>query len=162
MDYEELDSVLRTDSTYSVLQSQRLSILRALRVAMPRPYLLSMAVWSVGGCDDVLCPAFAGVYSVGMDLPVLQDSAVRDSIDTFNVMSYYTGLENNAAQQLRNTVAAVAARGVAPQRIFGGIMGEGQYTLATAQAYADALRAQGYNTFLWDVSTQTAPLLAVM
>lgn len=162
VDFEELDSVPKTDLSYGVLQFQRLTILRALRVAMPRPYMLTMAVWSVGGCDDTLCPAFAGLNSAGMDLPVLQDVAVRDSIDAFNVMSYYTGLEGNASLQLRNTVAAVAARGVAPARIYGGIMADGQYTLATAQSYASALRSQGYNVFLWDLSPQTSSFVAVM
>jgi hypothetical protein len=162
LDFEELEGVAKSDPSYTSLQQKRLAILRAIRSVMPRPYLLSVALWSIGGCTDALCPQFVGNTNAGMDLPVLQDATIVASIDAFLVMSYYTGLESNPTLQMQNTVAAVASWGIAPSRVFGGVMGGGQYTVVTAGAYAALLRQNGFNAFLWDLSSQTSPLVAVL
>lgn len=121
-----------------------------------------MAVWSVGGCDPLvptLCPAFtASNNNVGMDLPILT-AAIRDSVDAFHVMSYFTGLESTAAAQKLNTVDAVASHGIAKSKIFGGVMADGQYTDTTAASYSQLLRADGYHMFLWDLKAATSSMV---
>ena len=109
---------------------------------------------------------------------MLQDSEVRSFIDAYNVMSYFTGFENDPQSQISNTVAAVHAQGylffcfliflmflpqgVPKAKIFGGIMGGGQYTLQSATNYCNALRAEGYQTFLWDLTSTTSSFVQNM
>lgn len=147
---------------YNQLQNLRLTVLTSFRIALPHPYLLTLVVWSVGGCnplDHTLCPEISVSNDhVGMELPVLT-AAIRDSMDAFHVMSYYTGLENNAAKQKLNTVNAVASHGIAKSKIFGGVMADGQYTDTTAAALSQLLRADGYHVFLWDLKLATKSMV---
>jgi len=162
VDYEELQSVEKTDPNYNVLQQQRLSIVQALRAAMPSPtYYASITGWSVGACTPTLCPQFKTGTNVGMDIPVLSNATVRNSFDAWHIMSYYTGLESNAAEQMKNTVSAFAASGVAKAKLFGGII-LGQYTVTTANNFVTLLHSQGYNAYLWDLYSGTTQFLAIL
>jgi hypothetical protein len=107
VDFEELDSVPATAPTYNTLQAQRIAVLQQLRAVMPRPrYLLSMACWSIGACDPTMCPKWANNGNIGMELPVYANTQVRDSIDAFNVMSYFTGTACVLAHRLLTLACA--------------------------------------------------------
>jgi chitinase len=70
--------------------AEYISVVKAMRAAMPRPKLLSIAGWSVGayGEDDWATAPPLGSASTGLSLALLHDADASAALDWINVMSY--------------------------------------------------------------------------
>ncbi len=70
--------------------AEYVSVVKAMRAALPRPKLLSIAGWSVGayGEDDWATAPPLGSASTGLCLALLHDADASAAIDWINVMSY--------------------------------------------------------------------------
>ncbi|HEX4462310.1 MAG TPA: glycosyl hydrolase family 18 protein [Polyangia bacterium] len=70
--------------------AEYISVIKAMRAALPRPKLLSIAGWSVGayGEDDWATAPPLGSASTGLCLALLHDADASAAIDWINVMSY--------------------------------------------------------------------------
>jgi chitinase len=83
--------------------SEYVTVVNAMRSAMPRPKWLSMAAWSVGAYGEgpwASAPPTGSAY-MGIALAVFKDAAASAALDLVNVMSYDAGTSYSPAQALQ-------------------------------------------------------------
>jgi chitinase len=163
VDYEPINagcSVGTDAKVHCLIDNEFQTVVHALRQALPRPYEVTVAAWSIGayGEDQWKNSQPQGQYT-GMMLPLLHSSAA-DDLDVVNVMSYDAGNSYNPAEALdayTHYFPRVVSMGVeVPPEAWGGSV----YTMTKVNSLADAVLLKSSSTgripsmMIWSIQKQ--------
>jgi chitinase len=130
------------------------SVIKAMRAALPRPKWLSIAAWSVGayGEGNWATAQPTGSAYTGIALAVLKDAQASAALDLINVMSYDASPAYDPVQALaayQHYFKGAIAMGVeVPPEAWGGHV----YTMPEIDRLADAVNTSGgAGLMLWSI-----------
>jgi chitinase len=159
LDYEPaVPNCMASGGTVSCPSDQEfVAVIQAMRAALPRPKLLSIAAWSVGayGEGQWANALPTGSAYTGIALAVLKNSAASSALDFINVMSYDAGPTYDPKQALaayQHYFKGKIAMGIeVPPEAWGGHV----ETTADIDALAGAVKqANGGGLMLWSIQKQ--------